>query len=505
MQTLTLSATDSSLVLTSPAAVMVSGSSGTHEVVFSYSSAWDDLAVTAVFKCGTSTIVTVPLTDKDAPCTVPWEVMATPHCSVYVGIFGVDENATVVIPTICARICPLVQDGADIGCTTSQDPTDTVYAQWVAQVQADTLLAKSYAQHPPTSGSNDNWWVWDGTEYIDSGVPLGVDVDAKVNAAVSALVDSAPEALDTLNELATALGDDPNFATTVATQIATKASQEDMTAAGQSIINLSASVALINTDLVGVAGELDEVNEQIEGLNEDIIEAEYDIEQNELAIIEVVANMEMYRQKVVRDGAATFAAADNTDYQWSTAQSALAVTLPAVTDFTRTHIINLNFIAGSSAPLSLFGDYNTPVDWEFVQGCMYQIEFKYIETAWEIRQYCPEKEYASADDLDDKVSVPTLTASGLTDVVIASLGDNEVHGYMGISSGGSGVTSLTITEIDQTDTGAESVILIETGDTFTFTPPSNMRSIGEITFEANTEYVIVIRAGICVIGKLNEV
>ena len=42
-------------------------------------------------------------------------------------------------------------------------------------------------------------------------------------AASSLRVSKAPGALDTLNELAAALGDDPNFATTVTNQIATKA------------------------------------------------------------------------------------------------------------------------------------------------------------------------------------------------------------------------------------------------------------------------------------------
>jgi len=41
-------------------------------------------------------------------------------------------------------------------------------------------------------------------------------------ATVEGLVDSAPTTLDTLNELAAALGDDPNFATTTANNIATK-------------------------------------------------------------------------------------------------------------------------------------------------------------------------------------------------------------------------------------------------------------------------------------------
>ena len=45
---------------------------------------------------------------------------------------------------------------------------------------------------------------------------------AFVGTAVANLVDSAPTTLDTLNELAAALGDDPNFATTVTNSIATK-------------------------------------------------------------------------------------------------------------------------------------------------------------------------------------------------------------------------------------------------------------------------------------------
>lgn len=45
---------------------------------------------------------------------------------------------------------------------------------------------------------------------------------AFVQAAVNALINSAPGALDTLNELATALGNDPNFATTVTNGLAAK-------------------------------------------------------------------------------------------------------------------------------------------------------------------------------------------------------------------------------------------------------------------------------------------
>lgn len=51
--------------------------------------------------------------------------------------------------------------------------------------------------------------------------------ESYVNTKVASIVDSAPETLDTLNELSAALGDDPNFATTVANQIGTKVDKVD--------------------------------------------------------------------------------------------------------------------------------------------------------------------------------------------------------------------------------------------------------------------------------------
>ena len=50
----------------------------------------------------------------------------------------------------------------------------------------------------------------------------GYVTQADIDASVSALVDTAPATLDTLNELAAALGDDANFSTTVTNSIATK-------------------------------------------------------------------------------------------------------------------------------------------------------------------------------------------------------------------------------------------------------------------------------------------
>jgi hypothetical protein len=56
------------------------------------------------------------------------------------------------------------------------------------------------------------------------GAYTTTETDTAISTAIANLVDTAPGTLDTLNELAAALGDDPNLATTLTTSIATKAS-----------------------------------------------------------------------------------------------------------------------------------------------------------------------------------------------------------------------------------------------------------------------------------------
>ncbi len=65
---------------------------------------------------------------------------------------------------------------------------------------------------------------------------LGAATKQYVDTEVSSLVDSAPSTLDTLNELAAALGDDANFSTTVTNSIATKLPLSGGTMSGQLVI-----------------------------------------------------------------------------------------------------------------------------------------------------------------------------------------------------------------------------------------------------------------------------
>jgi len=73
-------------------------------------------------------------------------------------------------------------------------------------------------------------------------LPTGLATETYVNSAITSaidnLVNSAPSALDTLNELATALGNDSNFATTISSSLGTKASVGELMMMETSLQNL---------------------------------------------------------------------------------------------------------------------------------------------------------------------------------------------------------------------------------------------------------------------------
>ncbi len=97
----------------------------------------------------------------------------------------------------------------------------------------------------------------------DDATGLEMANAAFVRKLLAALVDSSPEALDTLNELAAALGNDPNFATTITNALAGKQPLNDvLTAVGQitprknSLLYYNESGNLTLTDLTGRAKSL---------------------------------------------------------------------------------------------------------------------------------------------------------------------------------------------------------------------------------------------------------
>lgn len=80
--------------------------------------------------------------------------------------------------------------------------------------------------YPPEPGgaTNASWTLYVFSPTITIAVDTNsIATQSYVNTAVSNLIDSAPGLLDTLNEIAAAIGDDANFATTITNALALKA------------------------------------------------------------------------------------------------------------------------------------------------------------------------------------------------------------------------------------------------------------------------------------------
>lgn len=119
------------------------------------------------------------------------------------------ETSAAIAGTIDDYV-PLTQKGAALGVATL-DGTGNVPVEQLGNVPATDLSAYATTQY-----------VDDEIAAIPAPDFTGYATETFVTTAVSNLIDSAPGALDTLNELAAALGDDADFATTVANTIADK-------------------------------------------------------------------------------------------------------------------------------------------------------------------------------------------------------------------------------------------------------------------------------------------
>lgn len=78
-----------------------------------------------------------------------------------------------------------------------------------------TLVNNAGVSIDDSAGNGATGVTWSADKIFDS-------IEAAKTAVKNELVDGAAAALDTLNELAAALGNDPNFATTIATEVANR-------------------------------------------------------------------------------------------------------------------------------------------------------------------------------------------------------------------------------------------------------------------------------------------
>jgi len=97
-----------------------------------------------------------------------------------------------------------------------------IYNELATKATIDDSIYRTYLVWSSTKTRNTIYGLIDDSTTRTTNVWSSTKTNNQIQTAVANLVASAPTTLDTLNELAAALGDDPNFATTVTNSIATK-------------------------------------------------------------------------------------------------------------------------------------------------------------------------------------------------------------------------------------------------------------------------------------------
>ena len=103
---------------------VVSGTVGL-PVEFVFDDAWKKLNKTAVFRANGKTLDAVDISDHT---TVPWELLKTPGCRLWAGVYGTSADGSLQIPTVWADL-GMIQPGADPSGDESTDPSLPVWEQ----------------------------------------------------------------------------------------------------------------------------------------------------------------------------------------------------------------------------------------------------------------------------------------------------------------------------------------------------------------------------------------
>ena len=156
---------------------------------------------------------------------------------------GIESGATA--DQTAAEIRTLVESASDSNVFTDADHTKLNGIEALADVtDATNVDAAGAVMNSDTSTSAMQFVVDEDNMSSNSAtkVPTQQSVKAYVDAEVAGVVDSAPAALNTLNELAAALGDDANFSTTVTNSIGTKLPLAGGTMTGNIVMSGSQTV-----------------------------------------------------------------------------------------------------------------------------------------------------------------------------------------------------------------------------------------------------------------------
>ena len=175
---------------------------------------------------------------------------------------GIEANATA--DQTNAEIRAAVEAASDSNAFTDADHSklDAIESGATAD-QTAAEIKTAYESNSDTNAFTDadhsklNGIAANANNYV---LPSGYATENYVNTQVTNLVDSSPATLNTLNELAAALGDDPNFATTTANSIGTKAALSGAAFTGAITTNSTIDgrdVATDGTKLDGIEASAD--------------------------------------------------------------------------------------------------------------------------------------------------------------------------------------------------------------------------------------------------------
>lgn len=116
--------------------------------MFNFSPDWDGLGKTAVFECGNVVKDQAVLNNR---ADIPWECLVAANVGKHlrVGVYGINGDGDVIIPTVYCNAGDVVERGADPAGDPSIDPSPTVYQE----VLADNAATRQKADEAIAAGS----------------------------------------------------------------------------------------------------------------------------------------------------------------------------------------------------------------------------------------------------------------------------------------------------------------------------------------------------------------
>ena len=178
------------------------------------------------------------LSNTSAATYIPLSLMGNAE-----GVAELDENGFVpqsqldIDERIQDKAAKLITDGTHYNITVSYDDTAATLSLSANYDDEEVMDAIATSL---TAGNGITKVYDDVANTITVSVDTSVIADKTyVNTAISNLIDGAPALLDTLNEIAAAIGDDANFVTTITNALATKLNITDAA---------STYLALVDTD-----------------------------------------------------------------------------------------------------------------------------------------------------------------------------------------------------------------------------------------------------------------